>query len=46
VVKAKSVQGLFDIGTKLDVACENCHLEFWYPAEKPGGAGAKPAGTQ
>jgi len=33
-VKAKSVQGLFDIGEKIDVACENCHLDFWYPAEK------------
>jgi hypothetical protein len=33
-VKAKNVQALFDIGAKLDVACENCHLEFWYPAEK------------
>jgi hypothetical protein len=33
-VKAKSVQGLFDVGEKIDVACENCHLEFWYPAEK------------
>jgi len=34
-VKAKSVQGLFDVGEKIDVACENCHLEFWYPGEKP-----------
>jgi len=33
-VKGKSVQGLFDVGQKLDVACENCHLEFWYPGEK------------
>lgn len=33
-VKGKSVQGLFDVGEKIDVACENCHLEFWYPAEK------------
>jgi hypothetical protein len=33
-VKTKSVQGLFDVGEKIDVACENCHLEFWYPAEK------------
>lgn len=38
-VKGKSVQGLFDVGEKIDVACENCHLEFWYPAEK------KPATT-
>jgi hypothetical protein len=33
-VRGKSVQGLFDVGEKIDVACENCHLEFWYPAEK------------
>jgi len=33
-VKGKNVQALFDVGAKLDVACENCHLEFWYPAEK------------
>jgi hypothetical protein len=33
-VKAKSVEGLFNVGEKIDVACENCHLEFWYPAEK------------
>ena len=35
-VKAKNVQGLFDVGEKLDVACENCHLDFWYPGEKKG----------
>lgn len=33
-VKAKNVQGLFDVGAKIDVACENCHLDFWYPGEK------------
>ena len=33
-VKAKNVKGLFDVSEKLDHACENCHLEFWYPAEK------------
>ena len=34
-VKNKSVQGLFDVGEKIDVACENCHLEFWYPGDAP-----------
>jgi hypothetical protein len=39
-----SVQGLFDVGEPIDRACENCHLEFWYPAEKPPNAtGAPPA---
>ncbi|MGE3841152.1 MAG: hypothetical protein AB7I50_06155 [Vicinamibacterales bacterium] len=37
-VKAKNVQGLFDVGSKIDEACENCHLEFWYPAEKKSAA--------
>jgi hypothetical protein len=38
-----SVQGLFDVGEALDRACENCHLEFWYPDEKrPTAAGAPP----
>jgi len=30
----KNVQGLWDVGEPIDKACENCHLEFWYPAEK------------
>jgi hypothetical protein len=51
VVNAKNVQGLFDIGEKIDRVCENCHLEFWYPNEaaaaaaKQSGA-AKPSGAQ
>jgi len=34
VVAKKDVQGLFDIGGDLDQACENCHLEYWYPDDK------------
>jgi hypothetical protein len=51
IVNAKNVQGLFDIGEKIDRVCENCHLEFWYPNEaaaaaaKTSGA-AKPSGSQ
>jgi hypothetical protein len=45
-VKSKNVQGLFEVGEKIDVACENCLLEFWYPDEKPGGKAERPAGTQ
>lgn len=51
IVNAKNVQGLFDIGEKIDRVCENCHLEFWYPnqaaaeAAKASGA-AKPSGSQ
>lgn len=34
VVKARDVEGLFTIGSDIDRACENCHLEFWYPGDK------------
>lgn len=34
VATDKNVQGLWDVGEPIDKACENCHLEFWYPAEK------------
>ena len=34
VVKARNVEGLFQIGSDIDKACENCHLEFWYPGDK------------
>ena len=34
VVKARNVDGLFQIGSDIDKACENCHLEFWYPGDK------------
>jgi cytochrome c556 len=40
-VKTRNVQGLSEVGEKLDAACENCHLEFWYPAKKPQEAAAK-----
>ena len=34
IVKAKNVDGLFQAGSELDRACENCHLEYWYPGDK------------
>lgn len=34
---AKNVQRLLDAGEKLDEACEQCHLKYWYPKEKPAG---------
>src|SRR5678815_2283549 len=33
-VKARDADGLFDVGDKLDKACERCHLEYWYPGDK------------
>jgi hypothetical protein len=37
--RGRSVEGLFAVGDKIDRACENCHLEYWYPNEKKPGAG-------
>jgi hypothetical protein len=34
VIKARDAQGLFDVGDKIDKACESCHLEYWYPGDK------------
>jgi hypothetical protein len=34
VVEKRDTKGLFDIGGDLDTACENCHLEYWYPDDK------------
>jgi hypothetical protein len=31
IARAKNVQGLYDVGTKIDAACEGCHLAYWYP---------------
>lgn len=33
IVGKKDVNGLFDVGEKIDRVCETCHMEFWYPEE-------------
>jgi cytochrome c556 len=30
-IEEKDVKGLSDAGEKIDTACENCHLKYWYP---------------
>ena len=30
-IDAKNVKALTDLGERLDNACENCHLAYWYP---------------
>jgi hypothetical protein len=40
IVNAKNVDGLFMMGEKIDMVCENCHMEFWYPE---GGAPPAPS---
>lgn len=34
IVKRRDANELWDASDNLDQACENCHLEFWYPGEK------------
>jgi hypothetical protein len=34
VVKRKDVEELWDVGGNLDAACENCHLDYWYPGQR------------
>jgi hypothetical protein len=34
VIRARDAQGLFNVGDKIDKACEACHLEYWYPGDK------------
>jgi hypothetical protein len=45
-IDAKDSDKLFEIGEKIEVACETCHTNYWYPNEKippfPGG-GTVPA---
>jgi len=34
VVKRRDTNELWDAAENLDQACENCHLEYWYPGER------------
>jgi hypothetical protein len=33
IVKKKDVGELWDAGSNLDQACENCHIQYWYPGD-------------
>jgi hypothetical protein len=33
-VDTRSVDGLYEAGDAIDQACENCHLNYWYPGPK------------
>ncbi|MES1256596.1 MAG: hypothetical protein ABUS56_13355 [Acidobacteriota bacterium] len=35
VVEKRDVKELFEAGEDLDKACESCHLEYWYPGDRP-----------
>jgi hypothetical protein len=34
IVKKKNADELWEAGDNLDQACENCHIEYWYPGDK------------
>jgi hypothetical protein len=35
-IDARNVAGLLESGSRIQQACENCHVKFWYPnAQKP-----------
>lgn len=33
-VDEKNADKVFDIGATIELACENCHTQYWYPNEK------------
>ena len=33
-IDAKDVKSLFDAGEAIDMACESCHLKYWYPLSR------------
>jgi hypothetical protein len=32
--RARDAEALFTVGSEIDRACENCHLEYWYPGDR------------
>lgn len=34
VANKKDAKALFEASADLDMACENCHLEYWYPGDR------------
>jgi hypothetical protein len=34
IAKARDVEALFKVGSDIDRACEQCHLEYWYPGDR------------
>ena len=41
VIDMKDADMLLNTSDKIDTACENCHLQYWYPNEKPAAAAAE-----
>jgi hypothetical protein len=34
VAEKRDVKALFEASADIDMACENCHLEYWYPGDR------------
>jgi hypothetical protein len=34
IAKKKEVEALWDAAEDLDLACEGCHIEYWYPGDR------------
>ena len=45
-IDGKNTQGMIDAGEKIDQACENCHLKYWYPLEHQAAAAAAAKATK
>jgi cytochrome c556 len=35
MVKSRNPDAILNAGTEIDNACESCHLEYWYPGDRP-----------
>lgn len=33
-IDAKNIEGFLEAGSRIDQACEQCHLHYWYPNDK------------
>ena len=33
-IDARDADKLFELGANIELACENCHTQYWYPNEK------------
>lgn len=49
-VEARDAKAVFDVGDRIDTACENCHRQYWYPNEViptwPAGAAVSVGGAR
>jgi cytochrome c556 len=45
-IDARDSQKVFEIGEQIEVACESCHRQYWYPNEKIPEIPSSPSATQ